>query len=150
MGFGPVELNKLEVFVNRIAKYIKTGLLLVLWITFLISSAEAVKGDKRITQTLSLENGLDVLLVSDPDVHRSAAALSAPTAAAPSRQTKRVGRAKMGPISTFLLVMLLETYGSEFPPWFPSSSLGTRGRQQRSMQSGKRGPKKVGPSSANG
>jgi insulysin len=79
LGFGPVELNKLEVLVNRIAKYMKTGLLLVLWITFLISSAEAVKGDKRITQTLSLENGLDVILISDPDVHRSAAALSVGT-----------------------------------------------------------------------
>ncbi len=65
--------------VNRIPKYIKTGLLLVLWIAILISSAEAVKGDKRKTQPLSLENGLDVLLVSDPDVHRSAAALSVGT-----------------------------------------------------------------------
>jgi len=62
--------------VNRILKYIKTGLLLVLLVVFSISSAEAVKGDKRKTLTLSLENGLDVLLVSDPDVHRSAAALS--------------------------------------------------------------------------
>ena len=61
---------------NLILKHIKTGLLLVLSIVFLISSAEAVKGDKRKTLTLSLENGLDVLLVSDPDVHRSAAALS--------------------------------------------------------------------------
>jgi insulysin len=65
--------------VNRIPKLLKTGLILVLWIVFLISSAEAVKGDKRKTQTLSLENGLDVLLVSDPDVHRSAAALSVGT-----------------------------------------------------------------------
>jgi insulysin len=65
--------------VNRIPKTLKTGLILVLWIVFLISSAEAVKGDKRKTQTLSLENGLDVLLVSDPDVHRSAAALSVGT-----------------------------------------------------------------------
>jgi len=65
--------------VNRIPKYIKTGLLLVLWIVFLISSAEAVKGDKRKTQTISLENGLGVLLISDPDVHRSAAALSVGT-----------------------------------------------------------------------
>ncbi len=54
-------------------------MLLVLWIVFLTSSVEAVKGDKRKTQTLSLENGLDVLLVSDPDVHRSAAALSVGT-----------------------------------------------------------------------
>jgi insulysin len=65
--------------VNRIPKLVKTGLILVLWIAFLISSAEAVKGDKRKTQTLSLENGLDVLLISDPDVHRSAAALSVGT-----------------------------------------------------------------------
>ena len=64
---------------NWIPKYINTGLLLVLSIVFLISSAEAVKGDKRKTLTLSLENGLDVLLVSDPDVHRSAAALSVGT-----------------------------------------------------------------------
>ena len=64
---------------NQNFKFIKTGLLLVLWILFLISSAEAVKGDKRKTLTLSLENGLDVFLVSDPDVHRSAAALSVGT-----------------------------------------------------------------------
>ncbi len=61
---------------NRILKLFKTGLLLVLWIAFFVSAAEAVKGDKRKTQTLSLENGLDVILISDPDVHRSAAALS--------------------------------------------------------------------------
>lgn len=54
-------------------------MLLVLWVVILVSSAEAVKGDKRKTQTLSLENGLDVLLISDPDVHRSAAALSVGT-----------------------------------------------------------------------
>jgi len=65
--------------VNRITKFLKTGLLLVLWIVFFVSAAEAVKGDKRKIQTLSLENGLDVLLVSDPDVHRSAAALSVGT-----------------------------------------------------------------------
>ena len=64
---------------NRITKFLKTGLLLVLWIVFFVSAAEAVKGDKRKIQTLSLENGLDVLLVSDPDVHRSAAALSVGT-----------------------------------------------------------------------
>ena len=64
---------------NRIPKFLKTGLLLVLWIVFFVSAAEAVKGDKRKIQTLSLENGLDVLLVSDPDVHRSAAALSVGT-----------------------------------------------------------------------
>ena len=64
---------------NRIPKILKTGLLLVLWIVIFVSSAEAVKGDKRKTQTLSLANGLDVLLISDPDVHRSAAALSVGT-----------------------------------------------------------------------
>ena len=51
-------------------------LFLFLWVVFLIASAEAVKGDQRATKTLSLKNGLDALLVSDPDVHRSAAALS--------------------------------------------------------------------------
>ncbi|MBC8288292.1 MAG: insulinase family protein [Nitrospinae bacterium] len=64
---------------NRIAKFLKTGLLLVLWIVFFVSAAEAVKGDKRKTLIFSLENGLDVVLVSDPDVHRSAAALSVGT-----------------------------------------------------------------------
>ncbi|MZH46951.1 MAG: peptidase M16, partial [Nitrospinae bacterium] len=64
---------------NHIAKFLKTGLVLVFWIALFISSAEAVKGDKRKTQTLSLENGLDVLLISDPDVHRSAVALSVGT-----------------------------------------------------------------------
>ena len=43
---------------------------------FLVVTAEAVKGDKRVTKTFSLNNGLDILLISDPDVHRSAAALS--------------------------------------------------------------------------
>jgi insulysin len=65
--------------VNQIPKLFKTGLVLVLWIIFLVATAEAVKGDKRKTQTLSLENGLDVFLISDPDVHRSAAALSVGT-----------------------------------------------------------------------
>ncbi len=64
---------------NHIGKFLKTGLVLVFWIALFISSAEAVKGDKRKIQTLSLENGLDVLLISDPDVHRSAAALSVGT-----------------------------------------------------------------------
>ena len=51
-------------------------LVLIFFLTFFISSAEAVKGDKRVLKTLTLENGLGVLLISDPDVHRSAAALS--------------------------------------------------------------------------
>ncbi len=62
----------------RVSKIFKP-MLLVLWIVFFVAAAEAVKGDKRKTQTLSLENGLDVLLISDPDVHRSAAALSVGT-----------------------------------------------------------------------
>ena len=52
----------------------------IFWVTlFLIlfvATAEAIKGDKRVTKTLTLENGLVVFLVSDPDVHRSSAALS--------------------------------------------------------------------------
>ena len=61
---------------DHFLKKIKIALILLLWVAFLISSAEAVKGDQRSIETFSLENGLDVLLVSDPDVHRSAAALS--------------------------------------------------------------------------
>ena len=61
---------------NHFFQKIKIALILFLWVAFLISSAEAVKGDQRSIDTLSLVNGLDVLLVSDPDVHRSAAALS--------------------------------------------------------------------------
>lgn len=57
-------------------KKIKIALILLLWVAFLINSAEAVKGDQRSIETFSLKNGLDVLLVSDPDVHRSAVALS--------------------------------------------------------------------------
>ena len=45
-------------------------------IFLLVITAEAVKGDKRESKTFSLGNGLDILLISDPDVHRSAAALS--------------------------------------------------------------------------
>jgi len=48
----------------------------LVFIFLLVAAAEAVKGDKRETKTFSLENGLDVLLISDPDVHRSAVALS--------------------------------------------------------------------------
>ena len=47
-----------------------------LLLILLVVTAEAVKGDKRVTKTFSLKNGLDILLISDPDVHRSAAALS--------------------------------------------------------------------------
>jgi insulysin len=49
---------------------------LIFFLSLFVSTAEAVKGDKRVIKTLTLENGLDIFLVSDPDVHRSAAALS--------------------------------------------------------------------------
>ena len=56
----------------------KLNICLVAFVLFflLAIAAEAVKGDKRETKTFSLKNGLDILLISDPDVHRSAAALS--------------------------------------------------------------------------
>ena len=46
------------------------------FLVLFVASAEAVKGDKRVTKTLTLKNGLAIFLVSDPDVHRSAAALT--------------------------------------------------------------------------
>jgi len=54
----------------------KAILVFIIFLILFVSIAEAVKGDKRIIKTLTLENGLDVFLVSDPDVHRSAAALA--------------------------------------------------------------------------
>jgi len=51
-------------------------LIAFLLIFLFVATAEAVKGDKRETKTFTLRNGLDILLISDPDVHRSAAALS--------------------------------------------------------------------------
>ena len=48
----------------------------LVFIFLLVVIAEAVKGDKRESKTFSLENWLDILLISDPDVHRSAAALA--------------------------------------------------------------------------
>ena len=48
----------------------------LVFIFLLVVTAEAVKGDKRESKTFSLGNGLDILLISDPDVHRSAAALA--------------------------------------------------------------------------
>ena len=54
----------------------KIYLCLILLILLLTSYVEASKGSKRETETMTLENGLDVLLISDPDVHRSTAALS--------------------------------------------------------------------------
>ena len=54
----------------------KRYLFLVLCILFFTSTVEAAKGSKRKTETLTLGNGLDVLLISDQDVHRSSAAIS--------------------------------------------------------------------------
>jgi len=54
----------------------KAILVFIISLILFTSIAEAVKGDKRIIKTLTLENGLDIFLVSDPDVHRSAAALA--------------------------------------------------------------------------
>ncbi len=61
---------------KRVLLNFKTILVLLLFVLFLTSTAEATKGSKRKIDTLTLENGLDVFLVSDPDVHRSAAALA--------------------------------------------------------------------------
>ena len=57
-------------------KFKRAVWVLIFFLALFVSTAEAVKGDKRVIKTLTLENGLDVFLVSDPDVHRSAAALS--------------------------------------------------------------------------
>ena len=57
-------------------KIFKAILVFIISLILFISIAEAVKGDKRIIKTFTLENSLDVFLVSDPDVHRSAAALA--------------------------------------------------------------------------
>ena len=57
-------------------KMFKAILVFIISLVLITSIAEAVKGDKRIIKTLTLENGLDIFLVSDPDVHRSAAALA--------------------------------------------------------------------------
>lgn len=60
---------------NQISRSILFHIVFVL--LFLFASFTAVAGTAtRDTRTLTLENGLDVLLVSDPDVHRSATALS--------------------------------------------------------------------------
>ena len=61
---------------DRISMKLNGFFAVLVFIFLLVVSAEAVKGDKRETKTFSLENGLDILLISDPDVHRSAAALS--------------------------------------------------------------------------
>lgn len=53
-------------------------ILLLILVLFQLTVAEAATG-KRKTQTLTLENGMDVWLISDPDVQRSAAAISVGT-----------------------------------------------------------------------
>jgi len=62
--------------VDRIAMKLSVFFAVLVLTFILIITAEAVKGDKRESKTFSIENGLDILLISDPDVHRSAAALS--------------------------------------------------------------------------
>ena len=62
--------------VDRIAMKIYGFFTVLILVFLLVVTAEAVKGDKRESKTFSLENGLDVFLISDPDVHRSAAALA--------------------------------------------------------------------------
>lgn len=57
-------------------KVFKASLAFFFSLILFVSVVEAVKGDKRVIKTLTLSNGLDVFLVSDPDVHRSAAALA--------------------------------------------------------------------------
>lgn len=56
---------------TNLSRIFQSFLILLLLLTW--TSAEAAK---RETKTLTLKNGLDVLLVHDPKVHRSAAALS--------------------------------------------------------------------------
>ncbi|MFQ5673596.1 MAG: insulinase family protein [Nitrospinales bacterium] len=51
----------------------------VFLLIFLFFQWSPVEAAKRVTRTLTLENGLSVFLVHDPDVHRSAAALSVGT-----------------------------------------------------------------------
>ncbi|QPJ65695.1 MAG: peptidase M16 [Candidatus Nitrohelix vancouverensis] len=53
-----------------------TRFLFVLWIILLLGTAHA---SERKTQTFKLDNGLEALLVFDPEVHRSAAALGVGT-----------------------------------------------------------------------
>lgn len=54
----------------------KVYFVFALLVLFLIPTVEAAKGSNREIGTLTLENGLDVYLISDPEVHRSAAALA--------------------------------------------------------------------------
>lgn len=60
-------------FRNQFSRIIIFQLVFILFFAFTSLSALA---ESRETRTLTLENGLDVLLISDPDVHRSATALS--------------------------------------------------------------------------
>ena len=69
-------LHNRRLTVERIVMKLSTAFVGFLLLILLVVTAEAVKGDKRVTKTFSLKNGLDILLISDPDVHRSAAALS--------------------------------------------------------------------------
>ncbi len=57
---------------------IKITIVCCLLLTWTVLCGLAVAAD-RSTQTLRLDNGLEVLLISDPDVHRSAAALAVGT-----------------------------------------------------------------------
>ena len=61
---------------DRVAMKLNIFFTALVLIFLLVITVEAVKGDKRDSKTVSLGNGLDILLISDPDVHRSAAALS--------------------------------------------------------------------------
>jgi secreted Zn-dependent insulinase-like peptidase len=49
---------------------------LVLFTVLFLFQLRVAEARKRETQTLVLKNGLEVLLMTDPEVHRSAAALS--------------------------------------------------------------------------
>ncbi|MFQ5449095.1 MAG: insulinase family protein [Nitrospinaceae bacterium] len=53
--------------------------ILVFLVLLLVGMGATVEAAKRETQTLTLKNGLGVLLIYDPDVHRDAAALSVGT-----------------------------------------------------------------------
>lgn len=61
-----------EVFVRKLF----SCLLTLIFIFTCTASVHALDAKKRKTRTLVLENGLAVLMTYDPDVHRSAAALS--------------------------------------------------------------------------
>lgn len=54
-------------------------LIQTIFILYFLFTSLTAGAEPRETRTLTLENGLDVLLVSDPEVHRSATALSVGT-----------------------------------------------------------------------